>query len=280
MFLRNLIAALATLLLLAAGRRAFAAPKDECLEAHGRGQDLRDKGQLSRARLAFTACAQSACPSVVQADCARLNEDLAHVLPTVTFVARDASAADLPATMVYVDDILVATRLDDGRSYEVDPGKHVLRYVHDGREATMKVVLNQGEKGRPLIATFAGAPVASVHAPPESFEPVLESRRSSLPLVFAGAGGAATIAGAVLLGLGLGRVPASCDVSTNQCATAAGDPALAEAASGVSLANTGIAVGIAGAAFLVGGVVWYLLQPSHVLERRRGELSVPYAVAF
>ena len=33
-----------------AGGNAFATPKDECVEAHSRGQDLRDKGQLSRAR--------------------------------------------------------------------------------------------------------------------------------------------------------------------------------------------------------------------------------------
>ena len=36
-----------------------AASKDECLEAHGRGQDLRDAGRLTSARQTFLACAQN-----------------------------------------------------------------------------------------------------------------------------------------------------------------------------------------------------------------------------
>jgi hypothetical protein len=284
------------LFMLLVDARALAASKDECIEAHGRGQDLRDKGLLSRARQAFTTCAQSSCPSVVQADCARLNEDLSHLVPTATFVARDASATDLPSTSVYVDDVLVASRLDDGKSYEIDPGKHVLRYVHDGRETTMKVVLNQGEKGRVLIATLPSSS-PPLRPPPEAFEPVVESRRSALPLVVAGVGAAAAVTGGVLIGLGLSRVPSSCSTSTKECLAAPGAPALEEAKSGVSLANTGIGIGITGAAFLVGGLVWYLLQPSSErksfdaqpaqggraptdMESRRSPLSAPIGITF
>lgn len=283
-----------TFLLSFAPRRSWAASKEECLDAHGRGQELREAGQLSRARQSFTTCAQSSCPTIVQADCARLSEDLAHLIPTVTFVARDASASDLPATSVYVDDVLVATRLDDGKAHEIDPGKHVLRYLHDGRETTLKVVLNQGEKGRVLIATLASAtppPAAERAREPERFEPVRESPRSGLPLVFAGTGAAAAVAGGVMIGVGMGRVPSNCDVSTHECAGRAGDPSFGEAESGVSLANIGIGVGVAGAAFLVGGLVWYLLQPTHMVETtRRGQvlpaalaprpLPRPFAVAF
>lgn len=280
MLIRYLVAVAITFTLFFAAGRAIAGSKEECLDAHGRGQDLREKGQLSRARQSFMACAQSACPPIVQADCARFGEELAHLLPTVSFAARDASAADLPATSVYVDDVLVTTRLDDGRTYEIDPGKHTVRYVHDGRETTIKAVVNQGEKGRTLVATFPALSTPAPHAASETFEPVIESRRSAVPLVVAGFGAAAAITGGILVGIGMTSVPSTCSMSTNECATPPDDPALAEAHNAVSLTNTGIGVGVVGAALLVGGVVWYMLQPTQSVETRRGQRSNPFRLAF
>jgi hypothetical protein len=249
--------------------------REECVEAHGRAQDLRDRGQLSRARQTFLTCAQSSCPTLIQQDCARYSEELAQLVPTVTFGARDSNAADLPATTVYVDDVLMTSRLDDGRSYELDPGKHVVRYVHDGRETTLKVVLNQGERGRLLVATFIDrtAPKRDVieTAEPASNEP----RRSALPLVLAGVGAAAAATGGVLFALGSSSVPDSCTVSSRECATSPNDPALAKAESGVRLANTGLAIGITGAVTLLGGIVWYLVQPATTPDSRRGRIGGP-----
>lgn len=212
------------------------------------------------------SCAQSVCPSVVQADCARMSEELAQLVPTVNF----------SATSVYVDDGLVATRLDDGRTYEIDPGKHTIRYVHDGRETTIKVVLDQGEKRRALMATFPAATPPRPPSAPETFTLVIEPRRSSVPLWFAGFGAAAAVAGAVIAGIGMGQVPSSCSVSTNECAAPANDPFREETSSGVSLANKGIAIGVAGAAVLVGGFVWYLAQPTRAAEPQRGQPRTPF----
>lgn len=259
----------------AGGSSSSSSPsKDECVDAHGRGQDLRDKGQLVRARQAFVTCAQNACPSVVQSDCARLNEEISHLLPTVTFGARDSSGADLAVTSVYVDDVLMTTRLDDGRTYELDPGKHIIRYAHDGHETTNRVVLNQGEKGRVLVATFPSATPARVAASStssESFEPVIEPKRSGIPLVFAGIGAAAAITGGVLTAVGLTKVPASCSMSTNECATSSSDPAIGQAKSGVGLANIGMSVGVGGLLVLAGGLVWYWVQPAR--DPREGSPS-------
>jgi hypothetical protein len=256
-------------------RTSAAGNREECVEAHGRAQDLRDKGQLSRARQTFLTCAQSSCPSLIQQDCARYSEELAQLVPTVTFGARDSNAADLPATTVYVDDNLMTTRLDDGRSYELDPGKHVVRYVHDGRETTLKVVLNQGERGRLLVATFVdrSAPKRdAIEAPgPASTEP----SRSALPLVVAGVGAVAAATGGVLFALGSGSVPDNCTMSTRECAAAPNDPAFAKAESGVRLANTGLAIGITGAVTLLGGIVWYLVQPTSSSDSRRGRIGGP-----
>ena len=251
-----------------------AGPREECVDAHGRAQDLREHGQLARARQTFLTCAQSSCPTLVQQDCARFSEELAQLVPTVSFSARDASAADLPSTTVYVDDALVATRLDDGRAYELDPGKHDVRSVHDGKETTLKVVLNQGERGRLLVATFVdrGAPpqkrdVAASDTP--DVPTPTETRRPLFPLLVAGIGAAAAVTGGVLFAVGSSSVPDACSVSTRECATTPNDPAIGKAESGVRLANTGLAVGIGGAVTLIGGLIWYLAEPAGTPDSRR-----------
>src|SRR5215469_13220985 len=72
--------------------------KEECLDAHSKGQDARESGQLSLARKLFLTCAQPSCPGLVQGDCARFSDELDKIQPTVSFAARDAGGADLPDT--------------------------------------------------------------------------------------------------------------------------------------------------------------------------------------
>jgi hypothetical protein len=228
-----------------------AASKEECLESHGHGQDLREQGRLTLARQTFLACAQSSCPALIQADCARYGEELDRLVPTVSFAARDPNGADLPDTGVYVDDQLVATRLDDGKSYDLDPGRHVVRFTHERRETTVTVVLNQGEKGRSILATFADAAIAT-------------PKRSIAPLLVAGLGAAAAVTGGVLMVVGIREVPSNCSIGSRQCTAAPGDPSFSQAHGGLALANVGLGVGLGGAAVLVGGVVWYLLEPARL----------------
>jgi hypothetical protein len=259
----------AAIVLIAMPSAARATTKEECLEAHGRGQDLRERGQLVRAKQTLTTCAQNVCPNIVQSDCARLVEELSHVVPTVTFAARDSSASDLPATLVYVDDVLLATRLDDGKSYELDPGRHLVRYVHEGRETSMRVVVNQGEKGRVLLGTFVD-PTAPPPREAEPPDPPQEAKRPMLPLYVAGAGALATVAGTIMYAAGMSKVPSNCAVSSRECAAPPGDPAFDDARSGMSLANVGLATAISGGVVLASGLVWYFLQP-----KRTGEAIAP-----
>ena len=96
-----------------------------------------------------------------------------------------------------------------------------------------------------------------------------------LPLVIAGVGAAAAVTGGVLFGVGAGSVPDACSMSTKECAAAPGDPAFGKAESGVQLANTGLAVGITGAVALLGGLVWYFVQPSSTSDTRRARIGGP-----
>lgn len=258
-FARRALTTAALLLAFGAPLGASAAPptKDECLQAHSKGQDARDAAQLTQARTLFLVCAQNACPAIVQADCARLAEELDRLQPSVTFSARDG-AQDLPDTQVFVDATLVTSKLSDGRTYDVDPGPHKIRFVHEGRETIVSVVINQGEKARAIVAMFGGgAAPGSPASPSPAAPPPPTPSRSATPLVFAAIGGAAAAAGAILVGVGFGKVPSTCSVSTNECAAPPNDPAFDKASSGVGMANVGFVVGGLGLATLVTSLIVY-----------------------
>jgi hypothetical protein len=253
-----------------------AASKEECLDAHGRGQDLRDAGRLTSARQTFLTCAQSTCPALIQADCARFSEELDRLVPTVSFAARDPGGVDLPDTSVYVDDQLVTMHLDDGKSYDLDPGKHAVRFVHEGHETAVTVVVNPGEKGRSVVATFGDAEAAARSMP--ALPPAaVQSRRPVAPLFVAGLGAAAVATGAVLMTVGLKEVPADCSIGSRQCVAPPGDPSFEQAHHGITLVNFGLGAAAGGAALLVGGVVWYVLQPTRPrVEQARGPGVAPW----
>jgi hypothetical protein len=263
--------ALAGASLLAFAGQAHAAPptKEECVAAHAEGQDAREAGQLVRAGKLFLTCAEEACPPLVQSDCARFADELSRVQPTVSFAARDGAQRDLPDTAVYVDGALAASRLD-GKPFDLDPGRHEVRFLHAGKEMVVEIVVSQGEKGRSVVGVFPSPPAAPLPleapapSPLNAIAPAPsppELRRPVAPLVFAGLGVAAAAAGGVLFGVGLSRVPSRCSLSTRECAAPAGDPVFAQASSAVTLANLGGIVGGAGLVTVAGSLVWYLASP-------------------
>src|SRR5690242_2381138 len=63
--------------------------KEQCLDAHSRGQDAKEQNHLSLARKLFLTCAQQSCPTVVQGDCARFADDLSRMQPSINLIARD-----------------------------------------------------------------------------------------------------------------------------------------------------------------------------------------------
>jgi len=254
---------------------AFAAPtKEECLDAHSRGQDQQEAGHLSLARDSFSVCSQPSCPALVQSDCAEFSEQLARLSPSVSFAARDQLANDLPDTQVYVDGALVAQSLGDGRSYDIDPGTHAVRFVHGERTVLLNVVITQGEHGRSLVANFvgpgqtagAGVSVATVL----DMQPRMlakGSKRAVLPLIVAAGGGAALVTGAVLMGVGFGKVPNNCSLGSHECSAPPGAAAFNDAHSGVSLANAGLGTAIAGAVIGTVGLIWYFAESPTAVPR-------------
>jgi len=246
---------------------AFAGPsKDECIDAHGKGQDAKDAGKLSLARKLFLTCAQPSCPQLVQGDCARFADELSRMQPSISLVARDTNGADLPDTTVYVDDVLMVTRLDDGKPHELDPGKHVVKFTNAGRDRVVTVVIGSGEQGRTVAATFDAPPGSAPAKPmltlgadpvrPKAAGPKVTHPAGSKALIY---GGAFLAIGGTALGIfELTRVPGNCSISTHECAAPPGDPTIANARSAMATANIGWMVGSVGVAALVGGIAWYV----------------------
>jgi hypothetical protein len=253
---------LTVLVVLATTSVAYADPsKEECLDAHSRGQDAKEQGKLSLARKLFLQCAQSSCPGLVQGDCSKFADDLSRLQPSITLVARDGQGADLPDTTVYIDDMLVATRLDDGRPHDVDPGKHIVKFTNGGRDQSVTVVIGSGEQGRPVIGTF-GSP-ASAPASGSVRQAVLETPPAPRMVHPLGArallyGGAAlTVLGAAYATFEMTRIPSECSLGSHECSAAPGDPVFNTAHSAVIDADLGwVAAGV-GLAAVVGGAIWY-----------------------
>ena len=256
---------------LATGARALAAPtKDACVEAHGAAQDAREKGRLVEARKQFLTCAQAACPALVQADCARAGEDLSRTVPSISVVTRDADGNDLVGGQTYVDGALVPL---DGKAVELDPGKHVVRFVYQGREVSRDVQLAIGERGRLIIGVIPAAPSSTLPGTstpslasadgataPVAPAPTSEPSRPVWPLVVAGVGGAAFVAGGVLVLVGKGNIPSRCELSTHSCKAQIGDPRYDAAKSAVSTMNIGFVTGGVGVAVAVTSVALYFAQ--------------------
>lgn len=255
--------------------------KEQCLDAHSRGQDARDQGKISLARKLFLSCAQPACPGAVQSDCARFADDLSRQQPSLTFSARDAQNGDLPDTSVYVDDMLIVTRLDDGKPHDVDPGKHVVKFSNNGKDQVVTVVVGTGEKGRAVVANFMNVNVplpsttggkgdtAAIVKKPEPR--VLHPFGSKIVI---GAGLAATATGALLTVLGVVGMPAQCSLSTNHCAAAPGDPVFSKASTAATEIDAGLIVGTLGVAAVAGGFVWYFTK-SHT-EKLDQTVAAPW----
>jgi len=240
--------------------------KEQCLDAHSRGQDARDQGKISLARKLFLSCAQTSCPGAVQSDCARFADDLSRQQPSLTFAARDAQGADLPDTSVYVDDMLVVTRLDDGKPHDVDPGKHVVKFSNNGKDQVVTVVVGTGEKGRAVVANFMNVNVPLPSATGKADAPALVKKPEPKVLhpfgskVVIGAGIAAAAGGTLLTVLGVVGMPDQCSLSTNHCAAAPGDKVFGKASSAAEMIDVGLVVGTLGVAAVAGGFVWYFTK--------------------
>jgi hypothetical protein len=78
-------------------------------------------------------------------------------MPTVVFLAKDATGNDVSAVRVTIDGAPLTDRLD-GRALAVDLGEHLFRFEPgQGPVVTKKLVIHEGEKDRREMVLLAGA---------------------------------------------------------------------------------------------------------------------------
>jgi hypothetical protein len=165
-------------LLLALGARtALAEAPRVCIDAVERGQSLRDKVKLTQARAAFLMCASSACPEIIQRDCAQWIAELETRIPTVIVTAVDYAGHDVVYVRVLVDGEPFAERLD-GIAVPMDPGIHTFRFEpKNGPPFEQTVVIREAEKYQKQSFTLPrilpAALAAISEAPPAAEHPAL-----------------------------------------------------------------------------------------------------------
>jgi hypothetical protein len=256
--------------------------KEACVDAHSRGQDVRDQGKITLARKLFLTCAQSGCPAAVQGDCARFADDLSNLQPTVNFVARDGYGNDLPNTTVYLDGMLVATTID-GKPVDVDPGNHVVKFSNGGKDEVVTVVIGSGEKGRIVQARFGSATSSASNSSStqgaERTQPKARGPRTIHPkgsLGLAIAGGVIAVGGGAYAFYGRSQIPSQCQLSSHECAAPPGDPVFKKASDAAGVMNLGIAIAGVGVATLAGGLVWYYAGAKTIKESSTQQAIAPW----
>jgi hypothetical protein len=128
--------------------------KNRCADAYEATQRERAAGHLLAARTAGIFCAQSSCPDVLREDCAKWAGELGASIPSLVVEARGASGELLSDVRVQADGALFSEHLD-GRSREVDPGRHRFHFEAAGFvPVERELVVLEGHETQRLSVTL------------------------------------------------------------------------------------------------------------------------------
>lgn len=176
--------------------------KDECVDANGKGQQLRRELKLSAARIELRTCASPSCPAIVRDDCARRLDELDKAQPTIVFEVTDTAGSDVSAVKVTVDDNPLADRLD-GTAIPVDIGEHVFRFeVAEHPPAVRTLIIAQGEKSRRERIVLEGATAPALAATSPATPSPSGASRDANATVVSGVGSSANEANETASGRG------------------------------------------------------------------------------
>jgi hypothetical protein len=185
--------------------------KDECIDANGKGQQLRRDGAFSAARVQLRQCATASCPVMVRDDCTRRLDELEKAQPTVVFEVKDSAGADLIDVRVSIDGQLLVSRLS-GKPVNVDPGAHELTFEASGKPPLHeKLLISEGETRRERVvlgaaAAPSAAPASSSVTPPPPLSPAEPAEVPSSGWWTTRRVIGISIAGAGAVGVGVGAV--------------------------------------------------------------------------
>ena len=289
----RLAASIAAVVALASAPAAADLTKDQCIDANGKGQELRREGVLSAARVQLRQCATPSCPAMVRDDCTRRLDELERAQPTIVFEVKDATGADLIDVRVSADGQPLVSRLN-GKPVNVDPGAHEFTFEAAGKPpVTERILVSEGEVGR-RERVIVGAPAAAavpapVSPPSPAPAPSSEPAVLSTPPASSGLGArkviGLSIAGVGVVGVGVGAVFGlmASGAWSHAKSACGGDPAqCTDVATGSSYHDTTQTDGtlstvgfIAGGALIATGAIVFLTGGHHEPSSATGVVVSP-----
>ena len=231
---------------------ARADDKNSCVGSYGSSQELRRDQHLARARDELRSCSRAVCPALVRTDCIAWLDQVQAEFPTLAIRAQK-DGGDIANVRVSVDNQVVAARLD-GRSLEIEPGEHTLRFETEGAPAVaMTVVLREREKDRVIPVSFVST----------SRRPDGAARAEALPFFRAVPVGSYVLGGVGIAGLAtfgvLGLIGKSRESSLDDtCKPNCSQTSIGNVRTEYMVADVALGVG---AAALVSSGIWYFLRP-------------------
>jgi hypothetical protein len=119
-----------------------------CVDSYKNAQVQRKNGALKQARESLLVCLSDKCPSVMQPDCTRWLTEVEAALPSVSFAAKGVDGKDVVSVRVTMDGQFLTDTLD-GRSINVDPGSHTVRFEYAAEPPIEQTIsVREGEKAR------------------------------------------------------------------------------------------------------------------------------------
>lgn len=254
-------------LALAAGQAAAADPTTaDCLAASDASLKLGNLHKLRAERSQLLVCSAVSCPGDIRKECLARVDEVNAQIPTIVFLPKDASGADLTAVRVTMDGEVLAERLE-GTALSIDPGQHTFTFEVAGKPPTTKtLVIVEGQKDRREVVAMKAiaAPSAPTVAPVamEGQPPRGDGTRTTdsglgtqqvLAIVAAGIGVVGLGAGSAFGLMTLSKRNDAQSQCPGQCTTESGVSAWSSAATAGNVSTAAFTVGgvgLAGAALL------------------------------
>jgi hypothetical protein len=150
-----------------------------CQESLTRGRGEQEEGKLLAARQSYDACTKKEWAPDIRTECTRKHEELERVLPTLSFVVKDAADHDLDAK-ISVDG---SVPFSVGRAVALDPGTHEVTWSTDtGARGSQRITVVEAQKGR-IVTLTAELPAEAKRKPGGDGR---HPRRSATPWILLG----------------------------------------------------------------------------------------------
>jgi hypothetical protein len=284
----------------AAEPRLLAAPttKEACFKSFESGQRQRKARQFLEASESFSVCARAECPGFVQKDCITWSSEVDALTPTVTLSALDEQGKDLFDVEVQIDAVVVASKLD-GKAVRVNPGPHTVKFTAAGRTSIEeRVLVKEGEKSRPVTATWKTAPNGSASSGSGSNSGSAGSTSGSgsgsatsgtsgvssgpgiAPWILTAAGGAVLLTGLVLV-VAAPSFPRECEtvdffdfLGDGKCGGTRDQTVSNRAASSLLMTRVGVGLMTLGGIAAASGVIWYFVASSSDAKADKSGLRI------